>query len=80
MTPCTILFLFLGGFMEEYDMLEIWKEKLRELRYQRKLMSMDKKFSEEELKDMDEMIRQVEKEYAKELIEKEKEDNKNKER
>ncbi len=66
--------------MEEYDMLEIWKEKLRELRYQRKLMSMDKKFSEEELKDMDEMIRQVEKEYAKELIEKEKEDNKNKER
>ena len=61
----TILFCFLGGTMEEYNMLEILRIKLLELRLQRKLMTMDKQFTKEDLKDMDEMIEQVQKEYAK---------------
>ena len=51
--------------MEEYNMLEILRIKLLELRLQRKLMTMDKQFTKEDLKDMDEMIEQVQKEYAK---------------
>ena len=51
--------------MEEYNMLEVWRVKLLELKLQRKLMTMDKQFTKEDLKDMDEMIKQVQKEYAK---------------
>ena len=61
----------------EYDMVEVWKSKLLELKLQRTLMSKDKKFSKEELADMDEMIKQVKKEYANALIEKRKEDGEN---
>ena len=76
MTPYTILFLFIGGNME-YDMVEVWKTKLLELELQRELMSKDKQFTEEELTNMDNMIKHVKKEYTKAVIEKEKENGKN---
>ena len=61
--------------MEEYNMVKIWRDKLAELELQRKLMSMDEKFSHKDLMDMDEMIKQVKKEYAKAVMEEEKDKN-----
>ncbi len=59
--------------MEEYDMVEVWKLKIRELELQLELMKKDPQFSEEEINDMKEMIKQAKSEYTKELLLKEKE-------
>ena len=72
--PCAILFYFEGGFMEEYDMVQVWKLKIRELELQLELMKKDPQFSEEEINDMKEMIKQAKSEYTKELLLKEKEE------
>ena len=63
--------------MDEYDMLEVWKGKLYELKLQKELMIMDKQFSKKDIDVMDEVIRQVKKEYAKALVEKQKEEKEN---
>lgn len=60
--------------MEEYDMVQVWKLKIRELELQLELMKKDPQFSEEEINDMKEMIKQAKSEYTKELLLKEKEE------
>ena len=60
--------------MEEYDMVQVWKLKIRELELQLELMKKDPQFSEEEINDMKEMIKKAKSEYTKELLLKEKEE------
>ena len=55
--------------MDEYKMTDVWKMKLHELEYQLTLMKKDKKFTEEDIQDMKNMIKDVKKEYAKALVE-----------
>ena len=63
--------------MEEYSMVEVWKLKLRELRLQKAMMRIDKKFSSEDLDEMDKNIEYVRKELAKAMLEEKKEQDKN---
>jgi hypothetical protein len=60
---------------EELNMVDVWKMKLHELRLQQQLMKMDPKFSEEELNDLAKMIESARKEYAKALLEEQKENS-----
>ncbi len=60
--------------MEEYSMVEVWKLKLRELRLQKAMMRIDKKFSSEDLDEMDKNIEYVRKELAKAMLEEKKEE------
>ena len=53
---------------DEYKMTDVWKMKLHELEYQLTLMKMDKKFTQEDIQDMKNMIADVKKEYAKALV------------
>lgn len=66
MTPYAILFIF-GGYMEKYNMIEIWKMKLRELYLQEELMKKDNKFTKEELHDLRVIIEYVRNELKKEM-------------
>ena len=59
--------------MEDFDMKEFLRIKLLELKYQKKLMTMDKKFTKEDLEDMDRMIKEVKREYSRNLVEEYKE-------
>ena len=53
---------------DEYKMTDVWKMKLHELEYQLTLMKMDKKFTQEDIQDMKNIIADVKKEYAKALV------------
>ena len=52
---------------ETYDMKDVLKLKLRELEYEKKFMQMDKKFTKEDIDEINKMIQYIKKEYAKEL-------------
>ena len=69
-------FFALGGIME-YDMVEVWKFKLKELEFQKEMMLKDKQFTKKEIADIDEMIESARTELKKAIIEKSKEDGKN---
>ena len=51
--------------MNEYNMLDVLRLKLFELKIQKELMTKDKQFTKEDLDGMDEMIKQLQEEYAK---------------
>ena len=76
MTPYTILFFFFFGNME-YDMVEVWKFKLKELEFQKEMMLKDKQFTEKEIADLDEMIESTKQGLKKAIIEKSKENGTN---
>ena len=61
----------------DYNMVTVWRNKLAELELQRELMSKDKQFSNVELNDMDEMIKQVKHELANAIIEERKNESNN---
>lgn len=62
--------------MEKYNMIEIWKMKLKELYLQEELMKKDNKFTIEELRDLRVIIEYVRNELKKEMY-KEKANGKN---